>query len=97
MIAPLIAQQQSLLATNNMAVAQMMMGSNAVLSNVSFGNSQPIRPSFSALSADVFELQNKANETKIAASNSLYDSIVKAIAKNIQRSTPKYGGLNTKA
>ena len=34
MIAPLIAQQQSLLATNNMAVAQMMMGSNAMLSNV---------------------------------------------------------------
>lgn len=97
MIAPFVAMQQNAIATNNMATAQMMMGADAMLSGVSFGNSQPLKPSFSAISADVFELQNQANATKIAASNSLYDSLVQAIAKSIQRSTPKYGGLNLKA
>ena len=97
MIAPLIAMQQSSIATSNMATAQMMMGSNAMLSGISFGNSQPLKPSFSAQQCDMFELQNKANETKLAVSNSLYDSIIKAIAKNIHRSTPNYGGLNLKA
>lgn len=96
MIAPLLAMQQNSIATSNMAAAQMMMGSNAMLSGISFGNSQPLKPSFAA-QADMFELQNKANETQIAVSNSLYDSIIKAIAKNIHRSTPKFGGLNLKA
>lgn len=97
MIAPLVAMQQNSISASNMATSQMMLNSNAMLSAISFGNSQPLKPSFSSASADVFELQNKANETKLTASQSLYESLVQAIAKNVQRSTPKYGGLNLKA
>ncbi len=83
---------QSALIQNNIAQAQMMHNTDAMMSAVSFGNSQPLRPSFSQ--GDVFELQNKQNETKVSVMQRLYDAYQKAIAKNIDRSTPKFGGIN---
>lgn len=87
MIAPLIAQQNAINASN-LATMQMMRNCDAMLS---FGNSQPLRPSFAA-QADVFELQNKANETKLAVANSMYEAAEKAKEAGIKRSTPNYGG-----
>ena len=82
---------QSALMQNNIAQAQMMHNADAMMSSVSFGNSQPLKPSFQG---DVFELQNKQNETKVTVAQKLYDAYQKAIAKNIERSTPKFGGIN---
>ncbi len=92
MIAPLIAMQTNAIQTMNMAQAGMV--SNAVA--ISFGTSQPLKPAF-AQSADVFELQNKANETKMSVAQRLLQAIEEALGKNIAKSTPKYGGLDYKA
>ena len=92
MIAPLLAMQYNSISTINSAQAAMMSNASAI----SFGASQPLRPSF-GLNADVFELQNKANETKVSVAQSMYEAIQKAIAKNIARSTPNYGGVDYKA
>ncbi|MBQ3642094.1 hypothetical protein II906_09260 [bacterium] len=82
---------QNALMQNNLAQAQMMQASNAMMSPVSFGNSQPLKPSFTG---DTFELQNKQNETKVSVFQKLYDAIQKKLGKDIDRSTPKYGGIN---
>ena len=92
MIAPLLAMQYNSISTINSAQATMMNNASAI----SFGASQPLRPTF-GLSADVFELQNKANETKISVAQRLHDAVQKALAKNIARSTPNYGGVDYKA
>lgn len=92
MIAPLLAMQYNSISTINSAQAAMMNNASAI----SFGASQPLRPTF-GLSADVFELQNKANETKISVAQRLHDAVQKALAKNIARSTPNYGGVDYKA
>ena len=92
MIAPLLAMQYNAISNINSAQASMMNNASAM----SFAASQPLRPSF-GLNADVFELQNKANETQVSVSQRLLESIEKAIAKNIARSTPNYGGIDYKA
>lgn len=92
MIAPLLAMQYSSISNINSAQAAMMNNASAI----SFGASQPLRPSFAA-QADVFELQNKANETKVSVAQKLLQAIEEAMAKNIARSTPKYGGIDYKA
>lgn len=92
MIAPLIALQSNALSTMNMAQVGMIQNSAAI----SFGASQPLRPTF-AQSADVFELQNKADETKMSVAQRLLKAIEESLGKNIARSTPKYGGIDYKA
>ena len=92
MIAPLLSMQYNSISTINSAQAAMMNNASAI----SFGASQPLRPSF-GLTSDVLELQNKANETKVSVAQRLLEAIEKALAKNISRSTPNYGGVDYKA
>ena len=94
MITPYMAMQNAILA-QNMTAARMMQSSNAMLSTVGFGNSQPLRPSFAQ--ADSFELQQKSDETKYTALQHMIAALEKSIGKSIARSTPKYGGLDVKA
>ena len=89
-----LAMQNAILA-QNMAASRMMGASNAMLSTVGYGNSQPLRPSFG--NADSLELQNKADETKVSVLQRMMESLEKGIAKSIKRSTPNYGGLDYKA
>ncbi len=87
---------QNAIAANNMAQSRMMQSSSNMLSSVSFGDSQPLRPSFAAAtSAD--ELQTKADETKVTVLQKLMDALEQKLGKDIERSTPKYGGLDYKA
>lgn len=88
------AMQNAILA-RNIATSQMVQNSSHMLSAISFGNSQPLRPSFAQ--ADRLELQNKANETKVSVLNAMIEAIEKGLAAKIKRSTPKYGGLDYKA
>jgi len=90
--------------SQNMATAQMMSASDNMRSAVSFGASQPIsgapdalNVSFAAVQGDRFELQNKANETKVSVLQKLIDAIQAKLGKDIGRSTPKYGGVDIKA
>ncbi|MBQ9245232.1 hypothetical protein IJ182_03085 [bacterium] len=98
MISPYMAIQNAMMA-QNATTAKMMGASDAMLSTVAFGNSQPLRPSFGSTVAasDTFELQNKADETRYTALEKLMVSLEKGIAKSIKRSTPKFGGLDYKA
>jgi hypothetical protein len=95
MITSVAAMQNAILA-QNMATSNMMGAANAMLSTVAFGNSQPLRPSF-AQSADVFELQMKANETKMSVYQKMVEALEKSIGQSIKRSTPHFGGLDYKA
>ena len=88
------AMQNAILA-RNIATSQMVQASSNMLSALSFGNSQPLRPSFAQ--ADCFELQNKANETRISVLNKWLEALEAGIAKNIKRSTPKYSGVDYQA
>ena len=63
MISSYLAMQNAILA-RNVATSQMVCNSANMMSSLSFGNSQPLKPSFAQ--ADRFELQNKANETKVS-------------------------------
>ena len=92
MISSYMAIQNAILS-RNIATSQMVQNSNKMLA--SFGNSQPLRPSFAQ--ADSFELQNKANETKVTVWNKILEAMEKKIAKDVDRSTPKYGGVCYKA
>ena len=87
---------QNAMMSQNMATSRMMCAADGMLSTVAFGNSQPLRPSF-GLSADTFELQNKADETRVSVLQRLINSMEKGLAKSINRSTPKYGGVDYKA
>ena len=84
---------QNAVLSRNIATSQMVQNSSKMLA--SFGNSQPLRPSFAQ--ADSFELQNKANETKVTVLDKLLEAMEKRLAKDIDRSTPKYGGVCYKA
>ena len=89
MLSSYLAIQNAILARNT-AVRQMMN-----LSNISFGNSLPLRPAFGQY--DQTELQNKANETKVSVLNKFIDAINKKLSKDIDRSVPKYCGIDYKA
>lgn len=92
MISSLMLMQNAIISRNN-AAAEMFSNYDKMLSAVSFGNSQPLKPSFTG---DILELRNKINETKITRANKLIESLDKAIAQKIKRSTPKYSGLDSK-
>ncbi len=94
MISTYLAMQNAILA-RNMAVSRMMQNSGLMLSGLSFGNSQPLQPSFAG--ADIFELQNKADETKITVYKKLEEELSKALKWHINNSTPKFGGVDYKA
>ena len=94
MISSYLAMQNAILA-RNVATSQMVRNSANMMYSLSFGNSQPLKPSFAQ--ADRFELQNKANETKVSFLAKYIEAIEKALGKNIERSTPKYGGVDYKA
>lgn len=94
MLTSYLAMQNAVLA-RNMATSRMMKTSNAMLSNISFGNSQPLRPSFAQ--ANNFELQTKADETKVSILQRIIEAIEKKLGKDIKNSTPKYAGLDYKA
>ena len=97
MLLSYLAMQNAILA-RNMAVSGMMRASDSMMSQVSFGNSQPLKPSFAqALAADKAELQIKADETKISVLQKIIDAINKKLGKDIERSTPKYAGVDYKA
>lgn len=87
---------QSAMLQQNFAQANLMSGVDAMNGAVSFGVSQPLKPQ-NILAADRFEMSNKAEETKIAVSKRLADAHEKALAANIKRSTPHFGGLDYKA
>lgn len=91
MISSYLTMQNAILA-RNIASSQMVQSSSNMLSAVSFGNSQPLRPSFAQ--ADNFEMQNKANATKITVLDKLIAALEQKLGKDIQRSTPKYGGVD---
>ena len=94
MISSYLAMQNAILA-RNVATSQVVRNSANMMSSLSFGNSQPLKPSFAQ--ADRFELQNKTNETKVSFLAKYIEAIEKALGKNIERSTPKYGGVDYKA
>ncbi len=95
MLSSYLLMQSSIAAMNNAQLA-MVQNSDRMLNSVSFGNSQPLSPAF-AQNADSFELQNKANETKITVLQKLADAYEQKLGKDIARSTPKYGGVDYKA
>ena len=68
MISTYLAMQNAVLA-RNMASSNMIQNSSHMLSMLSFGNSQPLKPSFA--SSDMLELQTKADETKYNVFNKL--------------------------
>ena len=75
MLSSYLAMQNAILA-RNMAVSGMMRASDSMMSQVSFGNSQPLKPSFAqALAEDKAELQIKADETKISVLQKIIDAI----------------------
>ena len=90
MITSLMCMQNAIL-TRNIAQAEMFSNYDKMLS---FGNSQPLRPSFTG--EDVLELRNKVNETKITRAKKLIESMDKAIADKIKKTTPKYTGIDSK-
>jgi len=94
MLTSYLAMQNAVLA-RNMAVSGMMQASDRMMSQISFGDSQPLRPSFSQAFNE--ELQIKANETKISVLQKFIDAINKKLGKDIANSTPKYAGLDYKA
>ncbi len=90
---------QNAIMRQNMITSEMMANSDKMLS---FAGSacQPLKGSdvsFSAVQAGSPELQNKADETKISVLKRIADAIEAKLGKDINRSTPKYGGLNIKA
>lgn len=95
MISSYLAMQNAILA-QNAASTQMVQASNRMLSSVSFGNSQPLKPSFAA-SSDSLELETKANETKVSFLKKLIDALNKKLGKDVEKSTPKYSGVDYKA
>lgn len=95
MLSSLLAMQNAM-TVNNMAALEMTAASDRMLSSaVNFGNSQPLRPSFSSLCAD--ELSIKANETKMSVAQKLMDALSKKTADDCKRSIPKFGGIDYKA
>ena len=94
MISNYLAIQNAILA-QNVATSQMMANSNKMLSSIAFGNSQPLMPLFRGENS--LELQNKTEETRISVLQKLIDSLNKALKRNVDKSTPKFAGLDYKA
>lgn len=94
MITSYLAMQNAILA-RNMAASRMMQNTNVMASPVSFGNSQPLRPSFMQSTSD--ELQMKSDETKVSVLQRIIDAINKKLGKDVEKSTPKYAGVDYKA
>ncbi len=94
MLTTYIAMQNAILA-QNVITSRMVKNSSNMLSAASFGNSQPLRPSFAQ--ADKIEMQNKADETKLTVLQKIQKALEKALGKNIKKSTPKYSGVDYKA
>lgn len=94
MITSYLAMQNAILS-RNIATSRMMQASLIMASPVSFGASQPLRPSFAQSNAN--ELQMKADETKVSFLQKLIDAINKKLGKDIAKSTPKYAGVDYKA
>ena len=94
MLSSYLAMNNAIMA-QNVATTNLMQSSNNMLSSIAFGNSIPLKPSFSA--ADNTELQNKANETKISVLQKIIDAIKAKLGKDVEKSTPKYSGINYKA
>lgn len=95
MLTSYLTMQNAILA-QNVASSRMVHNSNRMLAVTSFGNSLPLKPSFSQIS-DSFEIQNKADETKISVLSHLIDAMESSLSKKIKRNTPKYGGIDYKA
>ena len=91
MLTSYLAMQNAILA-RNMATSRMMNVSQSLIPSVSFGASQPLRPSFAQ--ANHSELQMKADETRISVLQKLIEAIEKKLGKDIEKSTPKYSGVN---
>lgn len=91
MLTSYLAMQNAILA-QNMATSRMMQNADNMMASVSFGNSLPLRPSFAQ--ANEAELQTKADETKVSILQKIIDSIQKKLGKDIEKSTPKYSGVN---
>lgn len=68
MITSYLAMQNAILS-RNIATSRMMQTSAAMAPQVSFGVSQPLRPSFAQSNAN--ELQMKADETKVSSYKNL--------------------------
>lgn len=90
MISTYFAMQNAMIGQNT-AASEMMNAADAMLSYAC----QPIKPSFTG--ADTFELQTKANETKMTVLQKTMEALEKSLGAKIARSTPKYGGLDIKA
>lgn len=93
MISSYLAMQNAILS-QNIATSRLVSNSNRMLSAASFGNCQPLKPSFCA---DTLEIQNKTNETQISVFKKIYDAITEKLGKLIKKSTPKYSGVDYKA
>ena len=91
MLTSYLAMQNAILA-QNMATSRMMQNADNMMASVSFGNSLPLRPSFAQ--ANEAELQTKADETKVSILQKIIDALQKKLGKDIEKSTPKYAGVN---
>ena len=91
MLTSYLAMQNAILA-QNMATSRMMQNADKMMASVSFGNSLPLRPSFAK--ANDAELQTKADETKVSILQKIIEAIQKKLGKDIEKSTPKYSGVN---
>lgn len=91
MLTSYLAMQNAILA-QNVATSRMMQNADNMMASVSFGNSLPLRPSFAQ--ANEAELQTKADETKVSILQKIIDAIQKKLGKDIEKSTPKYAGVN---
>ncbi len=92
MLSSYLLMQNSLFALNNIQ-SNMFQNADMMGKSIGFGNSLPLKP----IQEDSFELQNKANETKISVLNNLISALEKKQSNDIAKSTPKYAGLNYKA
>lgn len=91
MLTSYLAMQNAILA-QNMATSRMMQNADNMMASVSFGNSLPLRPSFAQ--ANEAELQIKTDETKVSVLQKIIEAIQKKLGKDIEKSTPKYAGIN---
>ncbi len=91
---------QNAIMQQNMITSRMMGNMDYMRSNMAcqpLGGPDTPNVSFSSAVLDGFELQNKADETKISVLKRIADAMQAKLGKDISRSTPKYGGLDIKA
>ncbi len=95
MLSSYLLMQNSIFQMNN-AQLNMFRNSDLMSKSISFGESQPLKPSF-AQNYDMLELSNKANETKVSVLRNFIKAMEEKLGKDIAKSTPKYAGINYKA